>query len=60
MSCSKPCKNCPWIKKGQPDISDEVRKAMESGQWFCCHVNMGTCFGAQKLYKNHINNKKQS
>lgn len=42
-----PCSACPWIKKGQPDITPPVRVAAERGDWFCCHVHMGTCVGAQ-------------
>ena len=43
----KPCKQCPWIQKGQPDITPELQKTNNEGQWFCCHVNLGTCHGAE-------------
>lgn len=45
---STPCVKCPWIAKGQPDLTPEVRQAAVDGKWFCCHVHMGTCFGAQR------------
>lgn len=45
---NRPCPACPWTQKGQPDITDELRSCASDGQWFCCHVNMGTCFGAQR------------
>lgn len=34
------------MEYGQPDITTEVRLAAERGDWFCCHVHMGTCSGA--------------
>jgi len=46
---NKPCKECPWTKKGMPDIKKEQTDALANGGWFCCHVNMGTCFGAENL-----------
>lgn len=42
----KPCVACPWTKKGRPDITPDVFRAAEGGTWFCCHVNLGTCWGA--------------
>jgi hypothetical protein len=44
-----PCKACPWTEKGQPLITDELRECAKQGQWFCCHVNMGTCHGAERF-----------
>ena len=53
------CKGCPWLKKGQPDITDELRAACHNGQWFCCHENMGDCEGAKLEHdKNKRNNIK--
>lgn len=43
-----PCGACPWVQKGQPDITSDVRAAAERGQWFCCHVHLGTCHGARR------------
>lgn len=43
-----PCEKCPWTQKGQPDLNDVLRSAACDGKWFCCHVNMGTCYGAQR------------
>jgi ribonuclease HI len=42
----KPCTVCPWIQKGQPDITEELKSLAKSGEWFCCHKNLGTCIGA--------------
>lgn len=47
-TASTPCSACPWTQKGQPDLTPAVREAAEAGKWFCCHVHMGTCFGAQR------------
>lgn len=44
-----PCKACPWVEKGQPLITDELRACARRGEWFCCHVNLGTCFGAERF-----------
>lgn len=44
---TKPCHDCPWTKKGQPDLDDALRARAESGVWFCCHVRLGTCIGAE-------------
>ena len=45
------CKECPWLGKGQPMISKEIREACHSGQWFCCHKKGGTCGGASLEHK---------
>ena len=60
MSKPKPCKACPWMKKNQPDITDEARSAMENGEWFCCHVRMGTCIGAKNLKLKHDKDVKEN
>lgn len=44
-----PCAKCPWTQPGRPDISPEIEAAAKAGLWFCCHVNMGTCFGAKAV-----------
>lgn len=49
MCSHKPCEECPWIKKGQPLITEELRIANDNGQWFCCHTQLGTCTGAEKM-----------
>ena len=43
-----PCADCPWSAKGQPDLNDELRAAAARGAWFCCHVHLGTCWGAAR------------
>jgi hypothetical protein len=46
-----PCQKCPWTSKDQRDkdsITSDIRQAAVDGLWFCCHVNMGTCYGAQR------------
>lgn len=48
---SKPCKQCPWTQKGRPLITPDLEEASKKGTWFCCHVNMGTCFGAKNVGK---------
>lgn len=49
----KPCDACPWVP-GRP-LSDEIKpeheEALARGEWFCCHVNMGTCHGAENRRK---------
>lgn len=54
----KPCSACPWTSKDQRDIdatSDPaVQASMQAGQWFCCHVNMGTCHGARLRHLHHV------
>jgi hypothetical protein len=48
-----PCDKCPWVRKNQPDITPDVRRAAESGAWFCCHTRLGTCHGAES-YSNQV------
>ena len=48
------------MKKNQPDITDEARSAMENGEWFCCHVRMGTCIGAKNLKLKHDKDVKEN
>jgi hypothetical protein len=31
-----------------PLIDENIKSAAREGQWFCCHVNLGTCHGAAK------------
>lgn len=45
---NKPCSSCPWTQKDQPDLTDELRACAERGAWFCCHVHLGTCHGAER------------
>lgn len=46
----KPCPACPWISKEARDIIAPLyRDAAGAGQWFCCHVNLGTCWGAVRF-----------
>jgi len=48
---ARPCGQCPWIQPGQPDITPAVRQAAVEGAWFCCHVHLGTCYGARLAAK---------
>ena len=51
MSADKPCAGCPWTSREERDkaaLTEEVKAAARGGQWFCCHVNMGTCHGAAR------------
>lgn len=48
---NNPCEACPWTQKGQPDLTECVRQAAKDGAWFCCHVHLGTCFGAERYGK---------
>lgn len=53
----RPCADCPWVS-GQPrdreaTTQPSVEQAMKRGDWFCCHVNMGTCYGAKLRYEQH-------
>lgn len=51
---TKPCAGCPWTSKAARDraaLTDEVRAAAVEGKWFCCHVHMGTCYGAERYGK---------
>jgi hypothetical protein len=43
-----PCDACPWSAKGQPDLTDELRARAAAGNWFCCHVKLGTCWGVAR------------
>ena len=57
---SKSCDKCPWTTKGKPDIGREQTVALLNGEWFCCHVNCGTCHGAKNLkdsLEGYIENK---
>lgn len=56
---SAPCASCPWTIKGQPDIKAEHRAAAEGGAWFCCHVHLGTCYGAQR-YAEAVRKREKS
>ena len=47
MTSPEPCAACPWMQKGRPDITPQVLASARRGDWFCCHVHMGTCAGAQ-------------
>jgi hypothetical protein len=38
--------------KGQPDITEELKSLAKSGEWFCCHKNLGTCIGAANYKVN--------
>jgi hypothetical protein len=57
MPDEKPCAACPWTSKDQRDIDainePATKAAMESGMWFACHVNMGTCYGAALRCRAH-------
>lgn len=47
----KPCAHCPWTDAAQ-DVDAIVPGASASakaGDWFCCHVHMGTCWGAVRF-----------
>jgi hypothetical protein len=49
------CAACPWIQK-HPDKDVQAMKkqalpSLKAGQWFCCHVNLGTCHGAAEAQK---------
>lgn len=47
----KPCADCPWTSRDQRDVdalTPEIREKAVEGRWFCCHVNLGTCFGAER------------
>lgn len=57
---ASPCAACPWMQKGQPDITPEVREAAEAGAWFCCHVHLGTCHGAALVSAHHSSDDPRS
>lgn len=49
---TKPCAECPWTSTAERDraaLTDEIKQAAANGTWFCCHVNAGTCYGAQRF-----------
>ncbi len=50
----KPCNACPWVSTDQRDkeavSAPGMQEAMQNGNWFCCHVNMGTCHGAALMH----------
>lgn len=54
----KPCEKCPWTSKDPRDVEltakPAFKNAMESGQWFACHVHMGTCHGARLRHAAHV------
>ena len=54
LDVAKPCEHCPWVEKGQPQIMPEVRQAAERGDWFCCHVHMGMCTGAELIRRKFV------
>lgn len=58
MASEKPCDACPWVSQDSRDqaaVADPATRAsMEAGNWFCCHVNMGTCHGARLLHEKHM------
>ena len=60
MAKQRPCGNCPWTQKGQPLITEVQRKANVGDAWFCCHVNMGTCHGAENVKQSKINKNGKS
>jgi len=39
-----PCARCPWLVEHEL-LTPEVQAAGLAGEWFCCHVRMGTCTG---------------
>jgi len=50
-----PCDGCPWASAADRDraaLTDEVKAAAARGDWFCCHVNMGTCWGSVRYAKS--------
>lgn len=54
----RPCKPCPWVSTEQRDkdavANPIIQTQMKMGGWFCCHVNMGTCYGARLMYEKHL------
>lgn len=55
-----PCDKCPWVKRGQPDLTPAIKQASVDGQWFCCHINMGTCIGAANYGNFHRQRSKSN
>lgn len=46
------CSECPWTSAAERDraaLTDKLKATAANGMWFCCHVNMGTCYGAQRF-----------
>lgn len=57
----KPCEACPWLSR-DPEVKaiiekHQARAAAETGAWFCCHVNLGTCYGAQLVHGHAVNQR---
>jgi hypothetical protein len=54
----RPCEPCPWVSTDPRDkeitSKPPFRTQMEMGGWFCCHVNMGTCYGARLMHEKHL------
>lgn len=54
----RPCGPCPWVSRDQRDkdavANPIIQTQMKMGGWFCCHVNMGTCYGARLMYEKHL------
>lgn len=55
----RPCSDCPWVSTKQRDKDATApgtpcHTQMTIGGWFCCHVNMGTCYGARLMYEKHL------
>lgn len=53
-----PCGACPWVSTDQRDkdaVANPIMQTqMKMGGWFCCHVNMGTCYGARLMHEKHL------
>jgi hypothetical protein len=45
----KPCRGCPWLPNSPlgGEITPLIQQALERDEWFCCHENLGTCYGAE-------------
>lgn len=58
MTDDSPCSACPWVSRDPRDVeainAPGTQAAMESGRWFCCHVNLGTCHGARIRHEQHL------
>lgn len=54
----RPCGPCPWVSTDQRDkdaVANPIMQTqMQMGGWFCCHVNMGTCYGARLMHEKHL------
>lgn len=56
----KRCDKCPWFSGEERDkkaITTQLKLAAISGQFFCCHVRMGRCYGAVELAKTQPKTK---